>query len=303
MLKKTNILALVGGGKNPRFALNKIIIWDDHQGRIISQLRFNKNLLNVKLRIDSIIGICDDKIYIFNLNTLETIAILDTFENYLGLAAISNNEDKFVLAFPYFSQGTVQIKKYINSKDFKVINAHESKIAYLTINKEATLLATASDKGTLIRIFKIENGDLISELRRGTKNVTMTCISFDQNNRFIGCASDVGTIHIFSIFSVIKTVGTITEKEQKQNNEEEPKNQKSFLGKLTGMLKIKNNYLDSERSFAKFRIQEHNSILAFGSENTFYVLTSDGKYYYVAYDPKNGGDCIKINEKNIMNEK
>ena len=38
MLKKTNILALVGGGENPPFSPQKIIIFDDHQGKIISFL-------------------------------------------------------------------------------------------------------------------------------------------------------------------------------------------------------------------------------------------------------------------------
>ena len=48
MIKTTNILALVGGGKNPKFPLNKIIIWDDNIMRIIRELRFNSIVLNVK---------------------------------------------------------------------------------------------------------------------------------------------------------------------------------------------------------------------------------------------------------------
>ena len=31
MLYKTNILALVGGGKNPKFKLNELIIWDEEK--------------------------------------------------------------------------------------------------------------------------------------------------------------------------------------------------------------------------------------------------------------------------------
>ena len=73
MLKKTNILALVGGGKSPKFPQNKIIIWDDHQGKIISKFRFNENVINVRLRNDKIIAILENKLYIFDINTLETI--------------------------------------------------------------------------------------------------------------------------------------------------------------------------------------------------------------------------------------
>ena len=64
MLKKANILALVAGGKNPCFPPNNIIIWDDHQGKIISKLRFNENILNIRLRIDKIISILKKK-YIY----------------------------------------------------------------------------------------------------------------------------------------------------------------------------------------------------------------------------------------------
>jgi WD40 repeat protein len=169
------------------------------------------------------------------------------------------------------------------------------------INKDGTLLATASDKGTLIRIFTTNDGQKFSEFRRGTKTVEMNCIAFDPNNKFIGCSSNVGTIHIFSIAAITKA---LDEKNNKAKNEieDEPKNSKSFLGKIGGLLNIKNAYLESERSFAKFKVQEENSILGFGSENTFVVITMDGKYYKAAYNPKRGGDCCKIEEKNILND-
>ena len=52
MLNKSNILALVGGGKNPKFSLNKVILWDEQQGRVISELRFGSNVKNIKLKSD-----------------------------------------------------------------------------------------------------------------------------------------------------------------------------------------------------------------------------------------------------------
>jgi hypothetical protein len=52
MLYRTNILALVGGGKSPKFPPHKVILWDDHQGKVISELRFNSYIRNVKLKKD-----------------------------------------------------------------------------------------------------------------------------------------------------------------------------------------------------------------------------------------------------------
>lgn len=300
MLKRTNLLALVGGGKSPYSHPNQLIIWDDHQAKIISKLRFNDNILSVRLRSDKIIVVNRNKMNIFDINNLVTIAIINTFDNPFGILGISNgdNNTKLILAFPYESQGHVFLGDITKKcEKISVIPAHDSRIACIAINKDGTLLATASDKGTLIRIFTTNDGQKFSEFRRGTKNVEMNCLSFDMNNKFIGCSSNVGTIHIFSIAALTKN---LDEKNNKNNIQDEPKNSKSLLGKIGGFLNIKNAYLDSERNFAKFKVQQQYSLIGFGSENTFVVITMDGKYYKAAYDPKRGGDCVKIEEKNYL---
>ena len=65
LLFKTNIIALVGGGQNPKFPLNKVIIWDDQQKKQICELRLKSTINNVKLKKDIIFIICQNKIYVF----------------------------------------------------------------------------------------------------------------------------------------------------------------------------------------------------------------------------------------------
>ena len=59
-----------------------------------------------------------------------------------------------------------------------VISAHESEVGALTLNSQGTLIATASIKGTIIKIFSSEEGTLLQELRRGASKAFITSITF-----------------------------------------------------------------------------------------------------------------------------
>ena len=199
-------MALVGGGRNPKFSINKIIIWDNQKKRnnIIGELRFDTPVLNIKMKQDRIIEVCQTKIYIFNINTLETLDMFDTFYNINGIVGFSPGEFITVLAFLYESKGKVRIVNFNSIAQPPIITAHESKSARLCVNRNGTLLATSSDKGTLVRIFDVKDGKLLIELRRGTTNADINCIIFDEYNRHIACANGTDTVHIFSIVEAMK---------------------------------------------------------------------------------------------------
>ena len=52
MLGQSNLLALVGGGSNPKYPPNKVIIWDDNEDKEISELAFHSEIKGIKLKID-----------------------------------------------------------------------------------------------------------------------------------------------------------------------------------------------------------------------------------------------------------
>jgi WD40 repeat protein len=288
MLNISNILALVGGCDYPKFSPNKITIWDDHQGKIVSQIRFNSDVIKVKIRKDSIIGVLFDKIYILNISTLETIDILETYPNLNGIFSISNMENELLVAYPSPQmKGRVQIENYSFSihgtkkLESKTINAHESQIAYISINNQGTVLATASDKGTLIRIFLLNKTEQpIASLRRGKKNAKINWLVFSLDNEIIGCTSDSGTAHLFNISELNKLiVDKKSEEEKKEKNNKKEKNIK---------INIK------EKSFGQFKIQESQSIIGFYQAQRIILITESGKYYKILYDTKEG--CEKKEE-------
>lgn len=50
MLYRCNIVALVGGGINPKFPPNKLILWDDDQYKSVGEISFKSDIFSLKLR-------------------------------------------------------------------------------------------------------------------------------------------------------------------------------------------------------------------------------------------------------------
>jgi WD repeat-containing protein 45 len=67
------------------------------------------------------------------------------------------------------------------------------------VNPEGTLIASASTKGTIIRIFSAEEGDLLQELRRGSGKALITSIIFHPTLNMIACTSNRSSVHLFEI--------------------------------------------------------------------------------------------------------
>lgn len=80
-----------------------------------------------------------------------------------------------------------------------VIAAHKNNIAALTLSSDGTLLATASDKGTIIRIFSAETGIKLYQFRRGTYQTKVFSMSFSADNKFLVVCCASKTVHIFKL--------------------------------------------------------------------------------------------------------
>jgi len=150
MLFRCNILALVGGGRNPRYPPHKVMIWDDHQNRCIGELSFRSEVRAVRLRRDRVVVALATKVYVYNFADLSLLDHIETADNAKGLCALCPAPSANVLAVPGMQKGDVRIELY-DLRKTTLIAAHEAALACLALSASGSRLATASEKGTLIR--------------------------------------------------------------------------------------------------------------------------------------------------------
>ncbi|KAF5951147.1 hypothetical protein HYC85_009091 [Camellia sinensis] len=81
----------------------------------------------------------------------------------------------------------------------KLKNARDSQIACLNLTMDGLLLATASTKGTLIRIFNTMDGTKLQEVRRGVEKADIFSIALSPNVQWLAVSSDKGIVHLFSL--------------------------------------------------------------------------------------------------------
>lgn len=95
MLFRCNLLAIVGGGRNPRFPTNKVMIWDDHQNKCIGELKFRTEVHAVRLRRDRVVVVLESKVFVYNFKDLKLLDQITTVSNSKGLVSLCPEVRKF----------------------------------------------------------------------------------------------------------------------------------------------------------------------------------------------------------------
>lgn len=303
MLFRCNILALVGGGNNPRYPPNKVMIWDDHQNRCIGELSFRSEVKAVKLRRDRVVVVLEYKVYVYNFADLRLMHHFETISNPKGLCGLSPSSSSCVLACPGLQKGHLRVELF-DIRRPTLIAAHEATLSCLALNLDGSRLATASERGTLIRVWDSHSGLPLHELRRGAEAAEIQSLAFNLDSSWLAVSSDHGTVHVFSL-AAGPGGGAGSGRGDGSAGEEEPPpaNTKSSLSFLQAMLPqaLTPKYLSSQWSVAQFHTPGHpgvhssstsRTICSFGAErHTLIIISTDGSFYKVAFDPVQGGEC------------
>ncbi|KAH9869808.1 hypothetical protein IAQ61_007021 [Plenodomus lingam] len=210
MLSTTSYIALVGGGKQPKFPQNKVQIWNDATERVTTAVEFKTPVQRVRISQTHLIVVLLNKVSIYKMKIpLEKQADYETVNNPFGLCELG----KDIVAFPGRTVGQVKLFD-LKTSNVSIIPAHETPLRALAISKQGDLIATASEQGTLIRLWSFPSCTKLAELRRGVDPAAIFSLAFSPNGRTLAVTSDKSTLHVFDLTAAIAGAASNTDPKQ-----------------------------------------------------------------------------------------
>jgi len=215
MLFSTSLVALI---LSPR----RLQITNTKRGTTICELTFPTTVLAVKLNRNRLAVVLEDQIYVYDIQTMKLLSTIQTSPNPHAICALSPSSENCYLAYPRPQKappssfappshappgnshisptsGDVLIFDTIKLEAINVVEAHRSPLSFITLNSDGTLLATSSDKGTIIRVFSVPDGHKLYQFRRGSMPSRIYCMSFNIMSTLLCVSSATETVHIFKL--------------------------------------------------------------------------------------------------------
>ncbi|XP_058140600.1 WD repeat domain phosphoinositide-interacting protein 1 isoform X2 [Dasypus novemcinctus] len=271
------------------------------KGTEICNYSYSSNILSIKLNRQRLLVCLEESIYIHNIKDMKLLkTILDIPANPTGLCALSINHSNSYLAYPgSLTTGDIVLYDGNSLKPVSTVAAHEGMLAAITFNALGSKLASASEKGTVIRVFSVPDGQKLYEFRRGMKRyVTISSLAFSMDSQFLCASSNTETVHIFKLESLT------------ESRPEEPSTWSGYVGK---MFMAATNYLpaqvsdmmNQDRAFATGRLnfsgQRNICTLATIQKLPRLLVASSGGHLYIYnLDPQDGGECVLIKMHSLL---
>lgn len=244
-----------------------------------------------------------DAIFIHNIRDMRLLnSIKELPDNPMGIISLSLNSH---LAYPCAKdRGNIQVYDAGNLQERIIIEAHSSSIAAMNFSSTGSLIATASQKGTVIRVFCTKNGQRVMEFRRGVKRyVQIVSLNFSICGNFVSVSSNTETIHIFKVDQKAKDAA-----ERRQDKlaltESGDEDERGEDDQRSGIIKAFSKAMEfipmstmlyQDRAFAHVQLSEAGLrytcvVTKLEKEMRLMVACEDGFLYIYNVDA-NGGEC------------
>ncbi|RDI87023.1 hypothetical protein Vi05172_g3094 [Venturia inaequalis] len=206
VLSNSRLVGLIGGGICPHYPPNKFVLWDDSSKSEPFKIEYSNTPIRACLTKSRYAVIFERGVILYKLepdaennDRGSRIAIYETAANPYGLCCLGETK----LAFPGRTKGQVQVVD-LATRRVSILPAHKSPLRALALSKDETMVATASDTGTLIRVWSTAREARLFEFRRGVDHSAVFSISFSPSGALMATTSDKSTLHIFEIFQIEK---------------------------------------------------------------------------------------------------
>lgn len=156
--------------------------------------------------------------YMYDIQNMKLLYTIETSPNPNAISALSPSADSCYLAYPLPQKapstpahvppnsthisptsGEILIFDALKLEAINVVEAHKSPLSCIIFNSEGTTMATASDKGTIIRVFSIPDGHKLYQFRRGSMPSRIYSMAFNITTTLLCVSSASETIHIFKL--------------------------------------------------------------------------------------------------------
>ncbi|EGT34505.1 CBN-ATG-18 protein [Caenorhabditis brenneri] len=296
----SSALMVVISQKDPRV----LHVYHFTSRNIICDHRFNKSVLTVRLNRERIVVCLEDCIFIYNLKDMKMMhTIMDTPMNKLGVLDMTSNAGNALVAYPGSTDtGSVHLFDAINLSSVNTFVAHEGTLACLKFNQDGNMIATASTKGTVIRVYSVPTGNRLFEFRRGVSRcVTIYSLCFSSDSKYLASSSNTETVHVFKL-----------EKTEEGSSKPEAATEgagwfdtinKTISAYMPSQVMQVSELMTTERSFATAKLPgatRSNQVALVAHKNQQYVMaaTSDGYVYAYRVDPE-GGELDNVKQHRI----
>ncbi|EIW71497.1 hypothetical protein TREMEDRAFT_71180 [Tremella mesenterica DSM 1558] len=348
MLFCTSLVALVGAadasGSTPP-SPRKLQIVNTKRQSTICELTFPTSILAVKMNRKRLVVVLEAEIYIYDISTMKLLHTIETGPNPGAIIALSPDSERSYLAYPAApttttiplssstvprppapSMGDVYIFDTISLSAVNVIQAHKAPIAALSLSSTGNMLATASEKGTVVRVFSIPDAQKLWQFRRGSSNAKIFSINYNLMSTLLAVSSDSSTIHIYRLNP--KAIGSDAESSRGDVHSPTPSETpsttsppvqpntgsgatsslrrrsyhigKNFISGAAGyMPRSVSEMWEPQRDFAYIKMHSGGgrSVVAMsGTVPQVMVISSEGFFQAYNIDLENGGECSLMKE-------
>jgi WD40 repeat protein len=209
MYRETNLFFLCGTGNSMKYPTNRVIVWDDNKKRTTSEISLNRRVEYINVSsYGTLIIMSKQSAYLYNTETMELQHQYECSPNCITTSILS---DGFVMAhannamlthtgvsnsLPYGVSVRTE-SKYIS------IPVHQSPIRKIAIDHVGKYICSCSDAGTRLNVIDIGTGNSYENFRRGNFSTRITFLGFSDQNQWIICGTETGTLHGFRLHEAI----------------------------------------------------------------------------------------------------